>query len=81
MVSLRTFFCGWNMIIYILGVKRHSRATKALRLIDTHSVVIWIWEKKKENSPFRIGFLHIVASNSRVSKPDALLCFHTRYIS
>lgn len=47
MASLRTFFSGWKKMIYILGVNRHTRATLALRLIDTHSVVIWTCKYKR----------------------------------
>lgn len=43
MINFRTFFSGWKTIIYILGTKRQRRATDALRLIDIHNVVIWIW--------------------------------------
>lgn len=42
-VNFRTFFSGWKTIIYILGVKRQRRATEALKLMDTHNVVVWIW--------------------------------------
>ena len=33
MVSFLTFFSGCKKMMYIFGVKRHTRATLALRLI------------------------------------------------
>ena len=47
MVSFRTFFAGCKTMMYIFGVKRQSSATDALRLMETQSVVIWIWKKKR----------------------------------
>ena len=41
-VSLRTFFSGWTRMMYSLGEYRQNSVTYALRLIVTHSVVIWI---------------------------------------
>ena len=46
MVSFRTFFSGWKTIIYIFGPNRQTNVTDALKLIDTHSVVICTYKWK-----------------------------------
>lgn len=59
-VSLRTFLSDWNAIMCNFGTNKHSSATVALRLIETHRVAIWTWKKirhseDKKRRPSQMG--------------------------